>query len=68
MKNELAIEITKKKYLMLQEEGESLEMDIAMGRDYPETTQRLALISRMMDASQWVLHPDHGCILKSELI
>lgn len=59
--------MTKERFLELQSAGESLDLDHAQGRDLPGHYERVQQISELMDASPWTLHPDHGCILSSDV-
>lgn len=61
------LEISKDAFLALQEEAEGLEMAHAKGQDLPWHSERLEVIERIMSSGQWTLHPDYGCILKSEV-
>lgn len=60
-------EISEEAYRVLQAEAESLDTDHAKGQDLAEHAQRRDVIDRIMSDSPWTLHPDHGCILKSEV-
>lgn len=60
-------DISKQAFLALQQEAETLEMAHAQGQDHPEHSQRLQVIDTIMNASSWTLHPDYGCIPKSEV-
>lgn len=60
-------EISKEAFLALQNEAESLELAHAKGQDLPEHGPRLQVIDTVMNASSWTLHPDYGCIPKSEV-
>lgn len=59
--------MTRERFLELQSTGELLDMDHAQGRDLPGHYERVQQISDLMNASSWTLHPDHGCILESEV-
>ncbi|CAM8642382.1 hypothetical protein MCEMSEM18_03517 [Comamonadaceae bacterium] len=61
------VDISKEAFLELQSEAESLELDHAQGRDLPGHDKRLQVIDAIMNASSWTLHPDYGCILKSDV-
>ena len=60
-------EMSKNAFLALQEEAEALELAAAQGRDLPSQLDRLKLIDETMSKVQWTLHPDHGCVLKSQV-
>lgn len=60
-------ELSKEAFLALQAEAEKLELAHASGQNLPEHESRLKAIDKLMDAASWTLHPDHGCILKSEV-
>lgn len=61
------VDLSKEAFMALQEEAESLEMAHAKGQDLPDHQRRLKVIDTIMDAGSWTLHPDYGCILKSEI-
>lgn len=61
------VDISKEAFLALQTEAEELEMAHAQGQDLPLQSARLAVIDKIMNRGQWTLHPDYGCILKSEV-
>ncbi|GKS86984.1 hypothetical protein AVMA1855_22550 [Acidovorax sp. SUPP1855] len=54
-------------YLELQAECEALDLAHAMGQDLPGHYERREVIEELMNASQWTLHPDYGCIPKVEV-
>ena len=58
--------MTQEDFLALQQEAERLELDIAIGQE-PRHDLRLQVIKEVMNAGPWTLHPDYGCILKSEV-
>lgn len=63
--------MTRDRYLDLQREREGLERANAEGHDTEEGDARLELIELVtielvMDEAPWTLHPDYGCIAKTE--
>ena len=62
-----AVDLSKEAFLALQKEAEALEMNCAQGRDTPDQDARLKVIDSIMEGSSWTLHPDYGCIPKSEV-
>lgn len=60
-------DLSKEDYLELQGEIEGLEMASAKGEDLPWHEKRQKVISEIMDAGPWTLHPDYGCVLKSDV-
>ena len=62
-----ACELSKEAFLELQAEAENLELAHASGQELPEHVSRLRVIEKLMNAASWTLHPDYGCILKSEV-
>lgn len=65
MTPEDSLTLTKDGFMALQRELENLELAIAKGQETETTDARLAEIVRQMDAGQWAMHPDDGCILKN---
>ena len=62
-----ACEISKEAYLALQAEAECLELASASGQDLHEHESRLKVIDKLKNASSWTLHPDYGCVRKTEV-
>lgn len=61
-------ETSKVLYLALQSKIESMGMDFAAGTDaYPGFDEEFKEVDRLMSSSPWTLHPDHGCVLSSEV-
>lgn len=58
--------MTRDRYLDLQCEREALERAIAEGHDTEAGETRLELIELVMNEAPWTLHPDYGCIAKTE--
>jgi hypothetical protein len=54
-------------YLKLQTQLERMGSEIAQGRELPDHDLIMAEMERLMDASPWTLHPDHGCVLAADL-
>ena len=55
-------------YLALQAQAEQLDLAQAQGQDCSDGfDQERAEVSRLMEAAPWALHPDHGCVLASEV-
>lgn len=67
LRESAAKEMSSKEFWALQQEGEGLERDIAMGNDSEAGDIRMAQITKMMELSPWMLHPDYGCIQKKDL-
>lgn len=54
-------------YLELQKIGEGMAISVARGEDSVEGFDAVhKTVSRLLDASPWTMHNDHGCILRSE--
>lgn len=47
--------------------AELLDLNHAQGRVLPGHYERVQRISELMDASSWSLHPDYGCVLKTDV-
>lgn len=56
----------KEDFLALQKEAEDLGLAHAKGQDMPNDDLRMKVISEIMEASPWTLHPDYGCVLATE--
>lgn len=61
-------EMTKATYLLLQAREEEMEAAAARGQDCTAGfDEERAEIEELMNASPWTLHPDHGCVLRSDV-
>lgn len=58
--------MTKERFLQLQSELESLELCIAKGEETDATDFRIQEVELLMKQSPWMMHPDEGCIAKSD--
>jgi len=55
-------------FLALQRSAESMDMAAAQGHDcLAGFDAEAAEISRLLEASPWTLHPDHGCVLSTDV-
>jgi hypothetical protein len=61
------VEMDKDVYLKLQTQLERIDDEIAQGRELPDYNTLTTEINRLMEASPWTLHPDHGCVLAADL-
>jgi hypothetical protein len=54
-------------FLALQALEESMEMDVAKGQDCLSGFDDLqGEVDRLLEASPWTMHPDHGCVLAAD--
>ncbi len=55
-------------FIALQAVAEAQERAVALGRDCVQGfDEEAAAVASALDASQWCLHPDHGCVLAVHL-
>lgn len=61
-------EMTKTTFLLLQAREEEMETAAARGQDCtPGFDDERGEIEQLMAASPWTLHPDHGCVRRSDV-
>lgn len=55
-------------FLALQAIAEGQELAVAMGQDTdPNFAADVDAVARLLESSQWSLHPDHGCVLTADI-
>jgi hypothetical protein len=59
--------LSKDDYLALQCVLEQMDEQHATGRTLPGHYEKVNAVHKIMEASPWTLHPDHGCVLSSDV-
>lgn len=55
-------EMTKEKFLQLQEELERLELAVAKGEETDNIDSRISELESIMENAPWILTPGEGCL------
>lgn len=58
--------MTQATFLEVQKLCEAMELDVAKGQEDPGAIG-LDDLDELLDAQPWTMHPDHGCVLKSDV-